>query len=65
MRHADQLLALIEYGPNNRIMFWELVRFAQELEPNVTLLVEGDYVTFQFTDGSVTDVEYRNFRSQP
>lgn len=65
MRHADQVLTLIERGPNNRIEFWEVVRFAQELEPDVSLSVEGDYVTFQFSDGSFMDVEYRKLRSQP
>lgn len=65
MRFADQVLTLIEHGPNNRIEFWEVVRFAQELAPDMYLHVEGDYVTFKFPDGSVMDVEYRKHRGQP
>jgi len=61
MQHADQLKTFIQHYPKTKMLpFWEVIRLAQELDPQVGLRTyERNMVEFWFNDESQTAFEYR------
>lgn len=60
MKLAEQVTYLIAYGPKqDAIPLSEIIQFAQEISPDVTLETEGDWMNFVFPDESSVMLEYR------
>jgi hypothetical protein len=61
MQHAQQLETFIKHYPKNGLVpFWEIIRLAQELDPQVGLRTyDRNMVEFWFNDDSQFKVDYR------
>lgn len=64
MTNAEKLFTFVNARVGelngNPVPFWEIVRFAQELDPGVMLETESDFCEFRFMDKSDATFAYRD-----